>query len=655
MIKEVGVVGAGIMGHGIAELFAVSGYQVVINDVNVEILTKAIEKISWSLQRLGKRGEIADDPEAIMSRIRTTTELSDFASLDLVIEVVKEKTEIKRQVLSKLGRTVKKSCIIASNTSTIPITELASMTGNEGKFVGIHFSNPPVIMPLVEIVKGENTDEKTMEIAKDFVKSLGKDYVVLLKDIPGFLVNRLNDRTILEAMSILEEGTPKEVLDAMVRFRLGFPMGMCELLDFVGIDTVYEANREMVRRGFNSRSSEILREKVENGLLGSKTGEGFYLYPEINEYARPHIIPLEEMYKLDPLRILSPAVNEAAWLMRNGVCSREDIEKAMVMAMNWPHGPLEYADRFGIDEVVRVLRERWAESGESRYSPDTLLLEMLEKNRLGWKTGTGFLDWRYNEEQYGPVTLSRMNDYAIVLMNRPSRLNSLDQDTWKGIRKALESVREDLAIRSVIVTGSGRAFSAGDDIKMMEDWKGGSDAKFWMSEFAEPLMDLLSNYPKPLISAVNGLAFGGGCELNIFFDIVISSEKAVFALPEGLIGTMPPIASSYGYSLVNRKFARYALTGEWFSAVEAKDLGLVDIVVPHGHLNSAICEITDKISRVAPLSSRSVKASVNLNREVYRGQAKYASNELVILSSTFDFKEGQKAFLEKRRPRWEGK
>lgn len=655
MVKKVGVIGAGVMGHGIAELCASSGYKVLLSDVNEEILKKAVEKIRWSLERLHKRGDLEEDPDAIAGRIGTTTDLSDFSEVDIVIEAVKEKTEVKRQVLSKIGATVRKGCLISSNTSTIPISELAEMSGREANFIGIHFSNPPVIMPIIEIIMGNRTDQATLDQARDFVVSLGKDFVLVRKDIPGFLINRLNDRVIMESMAMLEEGTSMEALDAMVRFRLGFPMGICELLDFVGIDTVYNANRELIKRGFNSSSSDILREKVEADKLGAKTGEGFYRYEKMGEYSRPTILPNGSMYCVNPVRLLAAAINEAAWLIRNEVCTQYDVEKAMKMAMNWPHGPLEYADRFGIDVVVETLKKRWADSSESRYTPDPMLTEMVERGHLGWKTGEGFQEWQFHSEEYGPVNYARLNDYARIELNRPGKLNSLDEASWKGLRDALLEAQNDPGVRSVVITGRGRSFSAGDDIEMMHQWGGASDAKKWMSEFAEPLTDLLSSYQKPIISAVNGIAFGGGCELNMFFDIVIASDGAVFSLPEGLIGAMPPIASSYGISLINRRFARYALTGEWFSASQARELGLVDVIVPADQLESAVVEFTGKIARLAPLSTRAIKSSIALSRQMLSGQARSASNELIILSSSKDFAEGQDAFTHKRAPSWEGR
>ncbi len=655
MIRKVGVVGAGIMGHGIAELIAVSGYEVTILDVNQEILDHAIEKIRWSLEQLEKTGRLKGSSKEVMARLKVTTRYNLLSESDLVLEAVKEDTKIKSSVYANLKKTVREDAIIASNTSTIPITELAALYGREQNFVGIHFSNPPILMPVVEIIKGERTSQEVLENCKEFVESLGKEIVQVEKDVPGFLINRLNDRTILEAMTILEDGCTPEILDSMIRFRLSFPMGMCELLDFVGIDTVFNANREMVGRGFDSRSSPILEEMVKQGKIGSKSGSGFYKYDGKGGYSRPQIMPLPEMFSIDPLRILAPAINEAAWLLRNQVCSRVDIEKALKLAMNWPHGPLEYADIYGIDNVVRILKERMDKSGETRYGPDGLLLEMLKENKLGQKTGEGFTKWDHQSRVFGSVIYTQVKNFALVEFNRPDKLNSLDEATWQGLKEALDYAASDQKIRCVVLTGKGKAFCAGDDIAMMESWKEEGDAGAWMQRYAEPLLATLGSYDKPLISAVNGIAFGGGCELNILFDIVIADASSIFAIPEGLIGAMPPIATSLGYALINRKVARYALTGEWFTAEEARDMGLVDVVVPSGQLNSAIVEFASKVAKTAPLSSQSIKTVVNKIRKTLANESTFASTELVRLASTTDFKEGQRAFLSRKAPNWEGR
>ncbi len=655
MSLKIGVVGAGLMGHGIAEMCAIAGYGVTLSDITDDILRKALEKIKWSLQNLAKKGGLKEDPERIVSRIRTSSNLKSLSDADYIIEAVKEDSNIKKELFGKLEAITDSNCVFATNTSTIPISELASSTKRADRFIGLHFFNPPALMPIVEIIRGDRTSDETLEKTRNLARSIGKDYVTVKKDVPGFLVNRLNDRVILESMSILEDGYRKEDLDSMVRFRLNFPMGMCELLDFVGIDTVFYAGQEMKKRGFDTRSSGILKKMVEAGKLGMKSGEGFYKYPKPNVYVRPNIMPSDGMYLVNPLRLISAAINEAAWLIRNDVASLEDIDKSMTLGMNWPEGPLKLADKFGIDVVVSVLEQRLIDSGETRFNVDPLLKEKVEKNELGKKSGNGFYSWKWDHTDFGAVKYTKIQDYGLITLNRPEKLNSLNEEEWETFRLALEKARDDNEIRCVVVTGEGRAFCGGDDIDMMSKWKSAVDAKKWMEKYATPLIDLLANYPKPLISAVNGIAFGGGCELNLLFDIVLASEKAVFATPEGLIGAMPPLATSYGTALVSRKMARYALTGDWITAQEAKQIGFVDVVVPHEQLTIVTAEFVDKIRRISPMAAAGVKSAVNLVRQGFADQAKFAAEELIRLASSEDFKEGQRAFLHKQKPEWTGK
>ena len=655
MSRTIGVVGAGVMGHGIAAVFASSGYNVILSDVQDSFLSAAIDKMKWSLENLYKKGTLKEKAEDIIARVRTTTDLNEFASADYIVEVVKEDSTAKRNVLEKLDSIAGPECIFASNTSTIPITELASMTRRADRFIGLHFSNPPIMMPIVEIILASNTSEKTLSTTEDLVKSIHKEYVTVRKDVPGFLINRLNDRVILESMKMLEAGSHMGNIDAMFRFRLGFPMGICELLDFVGIDTVYNANREMRSRGFSTEESALLKQKVEAGELGMKSGRGFYPYPKPDVYARPVLLPNEGMFSISPVKLLSSAINEAAWIVRNGVASKEDVDRSMKMAMNWPEGPLEMADRFGLDNVTAMLDQQFKETGSERYRVDPLIQEMLDQGKTGIRKGEGFLVWNADIRNFGPVSYIGVDNFAIIALNRPDRLNALNEETWEGIRKALEEALVQERVRTVILTGSGRAFSAGDDIDMMGKWKSSMDAKIWMNTLAQPLLDVISRYPKPIISAVNGIAFGGGCELNMMFDIVIADNTAMFSLPEGLIGAMPPLGSSYGIALISRKLARYALTGDWFSAEEALKLGMVDVVVSGDQLMAVATEYAKKIAKVAPLSVAGIKSSINAVRQTFAGHAKSATDDLLILASSEDFHHGQESFMKKKKPLWRGR
>ncbi|MEM0173722.1 MAG: 3-hydroxyacyl-CoA dehydrogenase/enoyl-CoA hydratase family protein [Sulfolobaceae archaeon] len=654
-IRKVGVVGAGTMGHGIAEISAIAGYSVILSDISEDILKKAMERILWSLRKLKESGKLREDPEEIIKRIKVTTILKEMEDVDLIIEAVVENVEVKKKVFKELDTIVKQSAIFASNTSTIPITTLAEATNRQEKFIGIHFMNPPVLMPLVEIIMGSKTSEETLKVAIEFVKSLGKDYVVVRKDVPGFLVNRINGRTFPEAVLLYAEGFKKEDIDAMARFRLGMPMGFLELMDFTGIDVAYNVALEAVKRGEKEPPHlQILKKMVEEGRLGVKSKRGFYEYKS-EIYERPKILPSDSMYSINPLRIIAPAVNEAAWLLRNNIASRDDIEKGMIKGMNWPQGPLTFADKFGIDNIVKFLEERYTYTKNEDYKPDPLLLEMVKENRLGVKTGEGFFKWKYEREDFGPVRYEKLHDYAKITMRRAEKLNALNEEMWYGLNQALIKAKQDEEVRAVVITGEGRAFSAGDDIEMMHYWKGISGAIKWSEKFSSPLIKTILDYPKPIISAVNGLAFGGGMELNILFDIVIAADDAIFAIPEGLIGAIPPMASSLGVGFVSRKLIRYALTGEWMNAYQAKELGLVDIVVPKDQLEITTVEIIEKVKRVAPLSSMEIKRIVNMIKSKFLNELNYASQSLILLSNTEDFNEGMKAFLEKRSPVYKGR
>jgi len=650
----VAVVGAGTMGHGIAEVCAIHGYEVVLIDVSDDVLERALERIKWSLEGLIARGLVKEPPDAILGRIRPTTSYEQARDVDLVIEAVVESATVKKEVFKKLDEIVKAEAIFTTNTSTIPISELASATSRPERFAGLHFINPPTLIHFVELIKGDKTSDECVAAIIDLVKGIGFKYVVLKRDVPGFLLNRLNARHWIEALRILEEGFDVRDVDAAQRFRLGFPMGPFELLDFVGLDVVYLALSEMAKRGFNARIPELLRRMYEEGRLGMKAGAGFYKYPRPGAYVRPTILPSNRMYDLNPYRMIAVVVNEAAWLVRNEIVAKDDVELAMRKAMQWPLGPLTWADRIGLDNLVSMLRKRLEETGLEEYRPDPLLEDMVEKGRLGLKAGVGFFEWAYERKDLGQVIYEKRHDHAVIAINRPDKLNALNEAVWEGLRVALERAEEDPDVRVAVMTGSGRAFCAGDDIAMMSRWRGAMDARAWAERYAAPLIEKMIEFEKPLVTLVNGLAFGGGMELNILADIVIASKEAVFAIPEALIGAFPPIASSCGPALVSRKIVRYALTGEWLSADQCRELGLVDIVVSPDQLEATGAEIVMKILRAAPLGVEAIKSSVRAYRRAYQELMRAAVHELVVLSSSQDFSEGARAFVEKRSPAWKG-
>jgi 3-hydroxybutyryl-CoA dehydrogenase len=279
--RKVFVVGFGMMGNGIAQVSAQAGYEVVAQDIDEDILERGMKTIAWSVEKLASKGKIEGTKEEVLGRIRTTTDLNLAEEADLVVEAVIEDLELKQRLFSDLDRRCSPKTILASNTSALLITDIASKTNHPERVVGTHFFNPAPIMRLVEVVKGLLTSDETMVVAKDYVLSLGKEPLLVHKDIPGFVVNRINGWIYLEAMRLLEQGVASaEDIDKGMRLGVGHSMGPFETMDMAGLDTILNARMAVYNGTRDQRlfPPDILRRMVSAGLLGRKTGRGFYAY-----------------------------------------------------------------------------------------------------------------------------------------------------------------------------------------------------------------------------------------------------------------------------------------------------------------------------------------------------------------------------------------
>lgn len=280
-IKKVGVVGCGLMGSGIAQVCAQSGYQVVVSEINDELLNKGLASISLFLTRNVKRGRVSQaEKEATLARIKGTTNTKDFGDCDLIIEAAIEKMDVKKKIFAELDKICSKDAILATNTSCLSIIDMARVTTRPEKVLGMHFFNPAPLMKLLELVKTIATSDETLEIAKEFGKSVGKTTIVA-PDTPGFIVNRLLIPFMNGAFRMLEAGlASKEDIDTGVRMGLGHPMGPLTLADLIGMDTnlfiasaIYEELKDPAYA-----PPVILKKMVAAGWLGRKTGKGFYEY-----------------------------------------------------------------------------------------------------------------------------------------------------------------------------------------------------------------------------------------------------------------------------------------------------------------------------------------------------------------------------------------
>jgi len=280
-IKKVGVVGCGFMGSGITQVCAQSGYQVVVSEINDELLNKGLTTIDYYLTRSVLKGKISQlDKDSALARIKGTTNTKDFSDCDLVIEVVPENIDLKKEVFVKVDKICPERTTLASNTSCISIFELAKVTNRPEKVLGMHFLSPVPPSKLLEIVRSAATNDETLESGKKFGESLGKD-VIVAKDVPPFIFNRLLMALEGTAIQMLEEGiATKEDIDKSMTLGLYHPIGPIALLDFNGIDVAYKVCQAMYEQTKDPQyaPSPLIKKMVETGRLGRKTGKGFYDY-----------------------------------------------------------------------------------------------------------------------------------------------------------------------------------------------------------------------------------------------------------------------------------------------------------------------------------------------------------------------------------------
>jgi len=281
--REVLIVGSGLMGSGIAQVCAQAGLEVVLNDVSDEALDRAKKNIAWSVGKFIEKGKLTESQDIIMSRITTSRTFDDAADTDLAIEAVFENIELKKEIFMKLDAACGPECILASNTSAIPITELAAVTGREEHVLGIHFFSPVSMMAAVEVIRGISTNEESARRGKRFVEQIGKEPIMVNRDIAGFVINRINFPSIIEAMNLVEAGVASvEDIDKGLRLAAGRKMGIFETGDMVGLDVTCGAMVAIYRETGDPRFYPplLLRRKVKAGYLGRKTGKGWYEYDE---------------------------------------------------------------------------------------------------------------------------------------------------------------------------------------------------------------------------------------------------------------------------------------------------------------------------------------------------------------------------------------
>jgi len=642
-IDRVAVIGAGSMGHGIAEVAAIAGYAVTLRDIEEEIVRDGYEQIEWSLGKLAESGRLGENPDAILDRIDTAVDLeSAVDDADLVIEAAPEVMDLKRDLFADLDAYTPDHTLLASNTSSLSISEIAAATDRPDQVVGLHFFNPPVKMDLVEVIYGQETADETAETAHDWVTSIDKTPIYVRKDVHGFVVNTVLVPFMEEAAWMLsrDETTVREADAAMV-YRRGYPMGPFELNDFGGIDIAYH-----FREQADQPVPPVIEERVEADELGRKSGRGFYDYEDGDGVDYDP----DDGEGFDTLRIEARMVNEAARLVGEDVATPEEIDLGLRLGGRFPEGTCRLGDKLGLDAVLEKLRALHEQTGEDRYEPADYLVELVEAGETGEDAGRGFYD--YADPPYFYIEHDLGEDGVLtVTLSREERLNAFNDDMFAELDRLLSSVNVD-DVACVVFEGAGdRAFSAGADVT------GFTTAAPTDLMRSDDVFQTVYAFPRPTIAKIDGFCLGGGFELALACDVRLATEDARLGTPEIDLGVIPGGGATQRLvRLVGEmRTKELVFRGEQFDGEQAEEWGIVNRAVPEGAFEDLVTEYVEDLSNGPPLALELAKRVIHDGQDAsLETGLEYESKAFGLLASTDDMVEGVRAFREDREPEFEG-
>lgn len=650
-VDTIAVLGAGTMGHGIAELAALAGYDVHLQDVSRELVQKGYEHIEWSLEKLTNSGQLEEDAAtAAFDRITTFTELNPAVEdVDVVIEAIPEEIELKNELFAEVEIAAPDRTIFASNTSTLSITDLSEATDRPEQVCGMHFFNPPVRMQLVEVISGSHTADETLDLVEGLASTLDKTPIRVQKDVPGFVVNRVLVPMLNEAAWIVETetGTIAEV-DSTAKHDLRLPMGCFELADQIGIDVavdVLEYMHEGLGRGYEP--CPLFLEQVETGNYGQKTGEGFYNYEEEG-------VNISSGTESDEIavRLVGIAVNETAKLVANDVATADDIDEAVILGAGFEKGPTALAADIGFGGVYEALVDLFDKTGAKRYEPSSQLAEWAEAGGLNIaksnpNDGIEFETIRLEYPREG---------VAHIILNRPENLNSINDTMLDELDDVLDTIEMDSSV-SILLTGEGTtAFCGGADLQFMGDGLEPLKAVSF-SRKGQRVFGRLMEISMPVIVGVDGFCLGGGMELATCADLCIAGENAEFGQPELNLGILPAWGGTQRlrYIVGERRAREIILTADHYDAETMHEYGFVNEVVNDEELTDRALELAAKLAEGAPLAQRALKNAMLVGQNDIEAGLQTESDAFGLLWTTQDTVEGIDAFHDSRTPEFEGK
>lgn len=641
MIKQVAVIGAGVMGHSIAEVFALNGYKVNLEDFYPEVIEKAKVGINGSLDKLIASGKINDAAKkAAIDNIKFFNNIGEAVKdVDLSIEVVPEIYNIKVKVLKEIAENTDK--IIASNTSNIRITEMGEEIKNPERLVGMHFFNPPILMKLVEVIKGDKTSMEYVDEIYELAGKIGKKPIKVLKDEAGFVVNRISaPEMLLLCNAYGNKIDSPEAIDKYFKSQ-GLPMGPYQLFDYVGLDTVVDSLQYYGKElSPDYGKCHAFDSFIEAKHLGLKTGSGIYKW----ENGKAIIPDANESEKISLMDMFALEINEATKLIEDGVAVPDDIETGVKYGLNRPFGPITVANGLSNDEVLETLNNLYKQYKIEVFKPS----KTIESHKMKESFNKKPVEVK-KEEKSGILDYSKDGKVGVITIKN-GKNNLMSFELLKALDKQLDAIEEANDVNVVVIKGNERAFSAGADLSQFI-----SNPYMFMkiSNTGESIFDRITRMNKIFIAQLRGYVLGGGFELSLACDIRTSLPDSVIGFPETSLGLIPGYGGSQRLpNLVGISRAMdMILTCERISGEKAYEYGIITRLFKEELEENTMKLAKDLSEKISPASVYVAKrliyntATINLDEEALSMGMLYAGN---------DMKEGVKAFLEKRKPDYKG-
>jgi enoyl-CoA hydratase / 3-hydroxyacyl-CoA dehydrogenase len=665
-VFKAAVVGAGTMGGQIAQTIAAAGFPVVLKDIDDALVQAGLDEATnvtrGQVGKLVEKGKLSAEQgeaqiEEIVGRIYGTTSYEPFGDVDFVVEAVPERMDIKQAVFAELDAATPGHAILASNTSSLSITEMGEATLRPQNVIGFHYFYPASIMPLIEIVEGEETSAETVSATITFAQAIRKQPITCA-EVPGFVVNRILNAGISEIWREQEEkGLSIKQIDEGVGAAGVTPVGPYYLVNLLGLDTVLHVAEHLVESYGEERFyvPKGMQKLVANGKLGAKTGgDGFYDpqgEPNIDGDAAPDVPELVEMLSLKTLI-------EACLVLEEGVATHRDIDFGMMAGagLDPRRGllpPFMKADSEGLDTILKRMENAQERYGE-RFTPPTILRRLVAQGRLGQKTGQGFYAYpQADAEQPAEVVkLETRADGVAIAWLANGQMNSISPQVVEDLGKVWAKCKSSDVRALVIASSNPFLYCAGADIKAFTTLDAASGAA--LVNGAHALFKELGSEGIVTIAAVNGLAFGGGCELAMACDVRIAARSAIFGQPEIKLGIIPGFGGTQRLPRLvgENKALEMNLIGDPILADEAFELGLVNRLVDDHELLDTALQWARKLAAQAPLAVAQIKrvsAAGDLDEGVEAEKRAFAA-----VFTSADGKEGISAFLSKRAPHFKG-